>query len=440
MQDLSVLNCLSFDQQIEREVIATLLNDPAKIKDVYGQIQPDDFYTQTYRVLCDVIFRRWIQDEKTCTDPTAVLQAAKENSMDMMEVARLYEPIFVSLDLSEAVKRLKGFSALRKAQAAAARIAFLPAHTDPEEINRQIAEVASQLTEIGEEGIKQEELISQESATFRIAEKVTKVYEGDIQEEKLGTGLKELDKIVKLRPGEVTVVGARPGMGKTAFSLKVLDHVCGKLGKRALYFSLEMDHESMILRMVQMLTKLEYDTIKDGLMTPEEYQKVCNAFGLLANYPVVWSDTPGQSVSEMLAKARKVKREGGLDFIIIDYLGLIAPPYRGCDTMERVSENAKQIQAMARALHVPIMVLCQLSRAPEARQDKRPILSDLRDSGEIEQAANIVMFLYRDSYYYDECKDEKTLEILVRKNRNGQAGAVTVFYDRETNTIADLEC
>lgn len=267
----------------------------------------------------------------------------------------------------------------------------------------------------------------------------------------LPSGFSELDKMTTgFHDDELIILAARPGVGKTAFALNVAQFVGLKTDKTVAMFSLEMGAEQLVQRMLASEGLIDSQHLRTGQLTDEEWRKLVVAAGSLDNTSIYIDDTPGIKMSEIRAKARRLAKEkGNLGLIVIDYLQLIEGP-RGESRQQEVSAISRQLKKLAKELHIPVIALSQLSRSVEQRQDKRPVLSDIRESGSIEQDADIVAFLYRDDYYRDERdeddegeveaeEDNGEVEVIIEKNRSGTRGTVKLMFSKPYNRFSNLD-
>jgi replicative DNA helicase len=251
----------------------------------------------------------------------------------------------------------------------------------------------------------------------------------------VSTGFYDLDNYTSgLQKSDLIILAARPSMGKTAFCLNIVTHVAMREQKPVLVFSLEMGKEQLVLRMLCAEAEIDAHKIKTGEIGEHEFPKLTQAMGKLGDAPIYIDDTPGMSVMEMRAKARKVQMEAGgdLGLIVIDYLQLMQGTAGGssndANRTQEISAISRGLKGLARELKVPVIALSQLSRAVESRQDKKPMLSDLRESGAIEQDADVVMFIYRDEYYNKDSERPGTADIIIAKHRNGAVGEFSLLF------------
>ena len=255
------------------------------------------------------------------------------------------------------------------------------------------------------------------------------------------TGFIDLDyKLSGLQPSDLVLVAARPSMGKTAFVLNIAQYVAFKKDKCTAIFSLEMSKEQLVNRLFSLESQVDAQALRTGNMKDSDWEKLIEAAGIIGQSNLIIDDTPSISISELRSKCRKYKMEHGLDLIIIDYLQLMSGSVGGRSEsrQQEISDISRSLKALARELNVPVIALSQLSRAVEQRPDKRPMLSDLRESGAIEQDADVVMFIYRDEYYNKDSEYKKQAEIIIAKQRNGPVGTGHLALLGEYTKFANL--
>ena len=255
------------------------------------------------------------------------------------------------------------------------------------------------------------------------------------------TGFIDLDyKLSGLQPSDLVLVAARPSMGKTAFVLNIAQYMAFKNDKCVAIFSLEMSKEQLVNRLFSLESQVDAQALRTGNMKDSDWEKLIEGAGIIGKSKMIIDDTPGISVSELRSKCRKYKLEHGLDIIIIDYLQLMTGSVGKSSEsrQQEISEISRSLKGLARELNVPVVALSQLSRAVESRPDKRPMLSDLRESGAIEQDADVVMFIYRDEYYNKDSEYKKQAEIIIAKQRNGPVGTVHLAWLGEYTKFANL--
>ena len=256
----------------------------------------------------------------------------------------------------------------------------------------------------------------------------------------IATGFIDLDyRTAGLQPSDLILVAARPSMGKTAFVLNIAQHMAFKLNQTVAIFSLEMSKEQLVNRLLSLESKVNSQLIRTGNMPDSDWDKLIEGAGIISDSPLMIDDTPGISISELRSKCRKYKLEYDLKLIIIDYLQLMSGGGRSESRQQEISEISRSLKALARELNVPVIALSQLSRAVEQRPEHRPMLSDLRESGAIEQDADVVMFLYRDDYYNKDTERKNISEVIIAKQRNGPIGTVELVWLPDYTKFANME-
>ena len=254
------------------------------------------------------------------------------------------------------------------------------------------------------------------------------------------TGFIDLDyRTAGMQPSDLVLIAARPSMGKTAFVLNIAQHVAFKQNKTVAIFSLEMSKEQLVNRMFSLESNVDAQHLRTGQLSDQEWEKLIESAGVIGRSNLIIDDTPGISISELRSKCRKYKMEHNLSMIIIDYLQLMSGSGRSESRQNEISEISRSLKAVARELSVPVLALSQLSRAVEQRPDHRPMLSDLRESGAIEQDADVVMFIYRDDYYHKDSEKKGVAEIIVAKQTNGPIGTVDLAWLPEYTKFANLQ-
>lgn len=255
------------------------------------------------------------------------------------------------------------------------------------------------------------------------------------------TGFIDLDyKTSGMQPSDFVLIAARPSMGKTAFVLNLVDHAAIKKNLPCMVFSLEMSKEQLVNRMLAMESNVDSQKLRTGRLVDSDWDAIVEGIGVIGNSKLVIDDTPGISIMELRSKCRKVKLEYGLSMVIIDYLQLMSGSGKGGDNRQQeISEISRSLKALAREMNAPVIALSQLSRACETRTDHRPMLSDLRESGAIEQDADVVMFLYRDDYYNKDTDRPNIAEVIIAKQRNGPIGTVDLGWQPQYTRFVNLE-
>lgn len=254
----------------------------------------------------------------------------------------------------------------------------------------------------------------------------------------VATGFYDLDfKTSGMQPADLVLIAARPSMGKTAFVLNIAQHVAFRLNETVAIFSLEMSKEQLVNRMFSLESNVDAQNLRNGTLSDAEWEKLIESAGVIGRSNLIIDDTAGISISELRSKCRKFKLEHNLKMIIIDYLQLMSGSGRSESRQQEISEISRSLKSLARELNVPVLALSQLSRAVEQRPDKRPMMSDLRESGAIEQDADVIMFIYRDDYYNKDSDKKGISEIIIGKQRNGPIGTVELVWLPEFTKFAN---
>ena len=254
----------------------------------------------------------------------------------------------------------------------------------------------------------------------------------------IATGFLDLDfKTSGMQPADLVLIAARPSMGKTAFVLNIAQHVAFRLNETVAIFSLEMSKEQLVNRMFSLESNVDAQNLRNGTLSDMEWEKLIESAGVIGKSNLIIDDTAGISISELRSKCRKFKLEHNLKMIIIDYLQLMSGSGRSESRQQEISEISRSLKSLARELNVPVLALSQLSRAVEQRPDKRPMMSDLRESGAIEQDADVIMFIYRDDYYNKDSEKKGISEIIIGKQRNGPIGTVELVWLPEFTKFAN---
>ncbi|HEP1520810.1 TPA: replicative DNA helicase [Streptococcus pyogenes] len=435
------------DLLAEQSVLGSIFISPDKLIAVREFISPDDFYRYAHKI----IFRAMItlSDRNDAIDATTI-RTILDDQDDLQSIGGL--SYIVELVNSVPTSANAEYYAKIVAEKAMLRdiIARLTESVNlaydeilkPEEV---IAGVERALIELNEH--------SNHSGFRKISEVLKVNYEALEARSKqtsnvtgLPTGFRDLDKITTgLHPDQLVILAARPAVGKTAFVLNIAQNVGTKQKKTVAIFSLEMGAESLVDRMLAAEGMVDSHSLRTGQLTDQDWNNVTIAQGALAEAPIYIDDTPGIKITEIRARSRKLSQEvdGGLGLIVIDYLQLITGT-KPENRQQEVSDISRQLKILAKELKVPVIALSQLSRGVEQRQDKRPVLSDIRESGSIEQDADIVAFLYRDDYYRkegddaEEAVEDNTIEVILEKNRAGARGTVKLMFQKEYNKFSSI--
>ena len=438
------------DIEAEQAVLGAIFLDAEALVEAMAQIEPQDFYRRAHQI----IFRSMI-----------ALNDRNEN-IDIITLKSQIE----SENTLEDVGGISYLTELSQVTPTASGVAHYAKIVKDKSTLRELIQAATKIVKEGysQEGSVEEIVEAAEKGILNVSEKrnstgfqaisdvlnstmehIDRLSQQNEEITGLPTGYPELDKMTAgLQPEELIILAARPAVGKTAFALNIAQNIGTRTDRSVAIFSLEMGAESLVNRMLCAEGTIEAGHLRTGQLTEQEWHNLIMAMGSLSNTSIFIDDTPGIKVSEIRARCRRLAQEkGNLGLILIDYLQLIEGSGRESRQQE-VSEISRQLKKLAKELKVPVIALSQLSRSVEQRQDKRPVLSDIRESGSIEQDADIVAFLYREDYYQrqgtEEDKNEKeqavddVIEVIIEKNRSGARGTVELLFKKEYNKFASI--
>ena len=426
--------------EAEQAVLGSILIDSRCIADIIGILHPEDFYLQQNREIYETIYTMF--NFSQTIDPVTVLDKMKELGFHR-EDSRNY--ILQLMEITPTAANAVRYAGIVRDKAMLRGLA--DAAADINETVRNEVGAASEILENAEKKIfalrKGDGADSLEhigKTLLKVFDRLDELSRSDSAIPGLSTGMRDLDvKINGLNKSDLVLLAARPAMGKTAFALNVGLNVAKKYNKTVAMFSLEMSREQLAMRLLSIESFVDGQKMATGKLTEEEWTKLCMASAALSQTDIRVDDNPSITVAEMNAKLRRVDNLG---LVIIDYLQLMnGSGYgkAGDNRVNVVSDISRSLKIMAKELNVPVICLSQLSRGPESRTDKRPMLSDLRESGAIEQDADEVLFLYRDEYYNENTEDKGIAECIVSKNRHGEVGTVKLQWLPQYQTFADRE-
>ncbi|MGT2828934.1 replicative DNA helicase [Streptococcus hillyeri] len=446
MSEVQELRVQPQDLLAEQSVLGSIFITPDKLISVREYIEPEDFYKYAHKVIFKAMVA--LNDRNDAIDATTV-RAILDSQGDLQNIGgisylvELVNSVPTSANAEYYAKIVSEKAMLRNIINRLTETVN-QAYSGSEPSENIIAGAERALIDINERS---------NSNGFRKISDVLKVNYESLESRShqtsdvtgLPTGFRDLDKLTTgLHPDQLVILAARPAVGKTAFVLNIAQNVGTKQQKPVAVFSLEMGAESLVDRMLAAEGMVDSHSLRTGQLTDQDWQNVTMAQGVLAEAPIFIDDTPGIKITEIRARSRKLAQEtGGLGLIVIDYLQLITGT-RPENRQQEVSDISRQLKILAKELRVPVIALSQLSRGVEQRQDKRPVLSDIRESGSIEQDADIVAFLYRDDYYrregddQEEAIEDNTIEVILEKNRAGARGTVKLLFQKEYNKFSTI--
>jgi len=429
------------DMRAEQSVLGAMILDKEAILDIVEIIKADDFYRGAHTEIFDAVMTLYEKNEPvdmiTLGDELSKREAL-ENIGGIEYLNDLTTAGIITTNARYYAKIIEEKSMLRRLINASTEILEMGYSTETAENVLEIAEksifdISQKKNRDGFSAIK--------DILIETYEDIEKAYESTESITGLSTGFRDLDfKTSGLQSSDLILVAARPSMGKTAFSVNLCQNVATQNeGASVAIFSLEMEKSQLVQRMLATQAGVGLGKIRNGDLTPEDWAKLASASAPLSEAKVFIDDTPGITIMEMRAKCRRLKMEKGLDMIMIDYLQLMSGGGKQQSREQEISEISRGLKGIAREMDCPVIALSQLSRAPELRADHRPILSDLRESGAIEQDADIVMFLYRDEYYFNDSEKKGIGEIIIAKQRNGETGTVELAWLGDLVKFVNLE-
>ena len=416
--------------EAERGVIGALLVNPAAAGDVGDIISKDDFYHETYGIIFETIGE--MSDKGVAVDAlTLGDELKKKNISESIVSFEFLRDLQVDAGTSAHVryyaKIVKEKSLLRKIIKVNEEIAAdcYAGEKDLKEILDETEDKVFKLVRSG--GAK--EAVSIKDVLYKSLDKINAAYKNKGALSGVPTGFADLDDcLAGLQPSDLILIGARPSMGKTAFVLNIAEHAAVKAGISVAIFSLEMSDVQLANRLLSLESTVSAEKLRKGDLDAGDWERIVDGTDLLSDTGLIIDDTPGISVPELRSRCRKYKLEKNIGLVIIDYIQLMRGTGKTDSRVQEISEISRGLKALARELDVPVVALSQLSRAPDQRQDHRPVMSDLRESGAIEQDADVIMFIYRDEYYNKDTEEKNVAEVNVAKQRNGPLRTVKLAW------------
>ncbi|MFZ2257054.1 MAG: replicative DNA helicase [Clostridiaceae bacterium] len=424
----NVIRTMPANVQAEQSILAIMFYDEKNIPRVFEKLTSEDFYKESHRMIFDAAVELFGRD--TPFD-IVLLQDYLHSKGELEKVGGLgYLSKLASLEYSSAfldsyMESVAEKSLLRRLIQASDEIQrdSYDKQNEPEEV---LEDAERRIFQISEKR-QAKDFVTMNQAVERGLINIENMYINKGQLTGIRTPFPKLDEYTAgFQKGDMVLIAARPSMGKTTFALNLAEHAALREGKSVAIFSLEMSTDQLAYKLLCSEAGVDMNKLRQGDLDETDWDNIARATGPLSKAKIFIDDTAGITVMEIKSKARRLKLEHGLDMIVIDYLQLMSG--RGENRQQEVSEISRAIKILAKELEIPVLTLSQLSRAPEQRQDHRPMLSDLRESGSIEQDADLVMFLYRDDYYNKESETPGTAECIISKQRNGPVGTIPLAW------------
>ena len=430
------------NMEAEQAVVGSMIMDKEAISVASEMLTGDDFYSKQYGVVFDTMVE--LNDQGKAVDPVTLQDRlrAKDVPPEMVSLDFIRD-IMRSVTTSANVKYYAGIVAEKSTLRKLIRLNQEIENTcyagkeDLEVILESTEKKVFELVQKRNTG----EYVPIRKVVMNAMDRIEKASRNQGNVTGIATGFLDLDyKTAGMQPADLVLVAARPSMGKTAFVLNIAQHVAFKLNQTVAIFSLEMSKEQLVNRLFSLESRVDSQHLRTGNLTDMEWEKLIESAGVIGQSNLIIDDTPGISIAELRSKCRKYKMDHDLKMIIIDYLQLMSGGGRGSESRQQeISDISRSLKALARELSVPVIALSQLSRAVEQRPDHRPMLSDLRESGAIEQDADVVMFIYRDDYYDKDTDKKGVAEIIIARQRNGPIGTVELVWLPDYTKFANME-
>ncbi len=431
--------------EAEQSILGGLMLDNSKWDVVGDRVIEDDFYRQNHRLIFRVISK--LASDGSALDVVTVAEelenlAELENAGGMAYLGLLVEKTPSAANVRAYAEIVHERAVLRRLISVSGEIsdsAFNPKGRTTsdllDEAERKVFQIAE--SRAGQEGGPQ----SVNPVLTKTLERIDLLFNSTESITGVTTGFTDLDNMTSgLQPSDLVIVAARPSMGKTAFAMNLVESVLIKANKPVLVFSMEMPADSILMRMISSLGMINQTRVRSGKLEEDDWPRLTSAVSMLKDRPLYIDDTAGLSPTEVRSRARRVAREIKEDFgmIMIDYLQLMQIPGSTEGRTAEISEISRSLKALAKELNCPVVALSQLNRSLEQRTDKRPMNSDLRESGAIEQDADVIMFIYRDEYYNEDSPDKGLAEIIIGKQRNGPIGKIKLSFQGQFTKFNDL--
>ena len=427
--------------EAEQSVIGAMIIDKSAIAKALEKLNEEDFYRDGHKVIFKAIREMFSKD--MAVDLVTLLEYLK--STDKLEkaggvtyISEVSSSVITTANLEAYISIVEDKSTLRKLIRSATSI-IEESYNKQDRVDEVLDLAQKKIFDLAEkQGSNDYEPLS--NVLERGFLEIERLFNNKGSITGVGSGIRDLDaKTSGFQKGDMVLIAARPSMGKTTFSLNIAENAALREGKSVVIFSLEMSKEQLAYKLLCSEANVDMLKLRTGNLDDDDWERIARATGPLSKAKIYIDDTAGLSVMEMRSKCRKIKMEHGIDMILIDYLQLMSGSSGSESRQQEVSEISRSIKALAQEMECPVIALSQLSRAPEQRADHRPMLSDLRESGSIEQDADVVMFLYRDEYYNKETEDKNIGECIIAKQRNGPVGTVKMAWIGAHSKFANLE-
>lgn len=441
MDEAFIKKVLPHSSEAEQSVIGSMIMDKDAIVTASEMVTGEDFYEPRYGILFDAMIELF--NEGKPVDLITLSNKLKEKDVPpevcSLEFIRdLITAVPTSANVKHYATIVKEKSTLRQLIKVTEGITN-QCYLDKDKVETILEETEKKVFDILQKR-NTGDFVSIKDVVFHSLESIEAAAKNKGSVTGVATGFYDLDyKTAGLQPSDLILIAARPSMGKTAFVLNIAEYVALRSNVTTAIFSLEMSKDQLVKRILSMHSKVDSQAIRSGDLSDDDWLKLVESARTIGNSNLIIDDTSSISIGELRSKCRKFKLEHNLGLVIIDYLQLMSGSKRSESRQQEISEISRSLKALAREINAPVVALSQLSRAVEQRPDKRPMLSDLRESGAIEQDADVVMFIYRDDYYNHDSEDAGISEIIIGKQRNGPTGTVKLAWLSQYTKFANLE-
>lgn len=428
----------------ETSLLGGVLIDSDAIVKVADIVSADDFYDEKHGIIFSAIQK--LYERHSPIDVLTVADALRDSSqLDIVGGAAYLTELSNDVPTAAHVEQYASIvnqKAIRRRLIKASQDITTLGYDESKSLQELISDAEANLFDVSQRHIKQD-IVNLESILSDSFERLDELHKDKGKIRGIPTGFKDLDGILAgFQRSDLIILAARPSMGKTALALNLAHNVATKAGEAVLLFSLEMSKEQLVDRMLAMESGVDAWALRTGNLSDQDFEKISHAMGTLSEAQIYIDDTPGITVSDMRTKARREAHKHPLGLIIVDYLQLMSGGARfsgDSNRVQEITEISRGLKGLARELNVPMIALSQLSRSVESRHPQIPQLSDLRESGSIEQDADVVAFIYREDYYNKESERQNITDILIKKHRNGPVGGVELYFDKEKQRFRSLE-
>lgn len=442
MEEALLKRILPHSIEAEQSVIGSMIMDREAIVVASEIITGDDFYSRQYGIVFEAMVE--LNDENRPVDLVTLQDRLKEKDVppevsSMEFIRELITTVPTSANIKHYANIVAEKSVLRRLIKLNEEIANT-CYAGKESLEVILEDTEKRVFDLVQRR-NTGEFVSIREIVMNTMDRIERASHNKGNVTGIATGFIDLDyRTAGMQPSDLILIAARPSMGKTAFVLNIAEYVAFRQHQTVAIFSLEMSKEQLVNRLFSMESKVDSQHLRTGNLTDDEWEKLIESAGIIGKSNLIIDDTPGISISELRSKCRKYKLEHNLEMIIIDYLQLMSGSGRSTDSRQQeISDISRSLKALARELKVPVIALSQLSRAVEQRPDHRPMLSDLRESGAIEQDADVVMFIYRDDYYNKDTEKRNIAEIIIAKQRNGPIGTVELVWLPDFTKFGNLQ-